>query len=429
MASLRSRLIPVAFFPLAFLLLFAAGSPAFAQTPEKQDAARIVEQYVKAAGGRKALARVQAMALEGSFTTADGKSGTYTFDTKLPNRFYTELLVGAQNEMEAYNGKSAWHLTRDGQIATLTGTEGEQLEAASQYYNTRLADLKKNKMAAAFIGHAKVRGADALEIEITSATGIRRRVFFDPQSHLILKEAASIGGIPEEVLYDAYRPESGIQVPRQIELHRAGETYNISVNRVVVNGTLGERIFDFPRKSQVQLPDLKALFAEIDANQKAIDKLRENYAGTRQEQESEYDKTGKITKQENKEYTFFYLNGEEISTLVKKDGKSLTESEQAKEDEKTRKRIEEMQKRQAKKEAREEKAKEDGKKEKDQDDPGIEVFLRVCQFVNPRRERYRGQDVLVFDFEPNPEYKPKSLVEKVVQKLAGVVWVDEKEHD
>jgi len=57
------------------------------------------------------------------------------------------------------------------------------------------------------------------------------------------------------------------------------------------------------------------------------------------------------------------------------------------------------------------------------------VFLRVCQFVNPRRERFRGQDVLVFDFEPNPEYKARNLEEKVVQKLAGVVWIDEKAHD
>jgi len=65
---------------------------------------------------------------------------------------------------------------------------------------------------------------------------------------------------------------------------------------------------------------------------------------------------------------------------------------------------------------------------KDGDDPGIEIFLRVCQFVNPRHERFRGEDVLVFDFEPNPEYKSRSLVESIVQKLAGVVWIDEKAH-
>jgi hypothetical protein len=144
----------------------------------------------------------------------------------------------------------------------------------------------------------------------------------------------------------------------------------------------------------------------------------------------EYESDGKVKKRELTEYTFFYLNGEEVSTRVKKDGKPLSSEEQKKENEKTQKHIEELQKHQAKKEAKEEKAKEEGKSnEKEKDDPGIEVFLRACQFVNPRRERFRGQDVLVFDFEPNPEFKPHKLEEKLVQKLAGVVWIDEKAHD
>jgi hypothetical protein len=178
----------------------------------------------------------------------------------------------------------------------------------------------------------------------------------------------------------------------------------------------------------VKLPDLKALFKEIDENQKTIDKIKENYAGTRMEEETEFESDGKVKKRETTEYTFFYLNGEEISTLVKKDDKPLSEADQKKENEKTQKRIEELQKREAKKEAKEEKAKEEGKRQ-DKDDPDIEIFLRACQFVNPRRERFRGQDVLVFDFEPNPEFKPHKLVEKLVTKLAGVIWVDEKAHD
>ncbi len=186
-------------------------------------------------------------------------------------------------------------------------------------------------------------------------------------------------------------------------------------------------MFDFPIKSQVKLPDLKALFKEIDDNQKAIDKLKENYAGSQSEEETEFEGDGKVKKHEV-EYTFFYLHGSEITTLVKKDGKPLSDAEQKKENEKTQKRIEEHQKRQAKKEAKEEKAKEEGK-DKEGDEPGIEIFLRACQFVNPRRERFRGQDVLVFDFEPNPEFKPHKLVEKLAQKLAGVVWVDEKARD
>jgi len=234
--------------------------------------------------------------------------------------------------------------------------------------------------------------------------------------------------IETQILYDDYRAANGIKIPYSIELHRGPETYDVTVTRAAVNGSVGERVFDFPKKSQVQLPDLKPLFKEIDANQKAIDKLKENYAGTRSEEETEYDKTGKITKRELRESTFFYLDGQEVSTLVKKDGKPLSDGEQKKENERAQKRIEELQKHDAKREAKEEKDKEQGKEKRD-DDVGIETFLRACQFVNPRRERFRGQDVLVFDFEPNPEFKPRKLAEKVVHELAGVVWIDEKAHD
>ena len=402
----------------------------FSPSLRAQDAGKIVDQYIKAAGGSKALARIQTMTLEGTFTNAaDGKAGTYTLSTKMPNRYYCELLIGDSNQIEAYNGKSAWHQSASGELATLVGPEGLQLEAAGHYYNARFLNLKKSKVGAALAGHAQVNGKDAVQLELTTATAMKRQVFFDPQTHLIVKEAATTAGVEEEILYGDYRSVEGVKVPYKIELHRGADTYAINITRAAINQTIGERVFDFPKKSQVQLPDLKALFLEIDKNQKAIDKVKENYAGTQTEEETEYDKTGRVTKHELKEYTFFYLNGNEISTLVKENDKPLSEEKQKKENEKTQKRIEEQQKREAKKESKEEKAKEEGKKEKDDEEVGIEMFLHACQFVNPRRERFRGQDVLVFDFEANPESKPHKMAEKLIQKLAGVVWVDEKAHD
>jgi hypothetical protein len=407
-------------------LAIAGAIPTRAQEPEK-----IIDQYIKAQGGAKNLAKAQTISIEGTFTNAaDGKTGTYTFDSKLPNRYYSELVIGDQNNVEAYNGKSAWHRTTNGDITTLVGVDGTQLEAAGQYYNSHLVNAKKNKLGVAFIGHAQVRGKDALQVEVTTPAGLKREVFFDSQSHLIVKESAAIGGIDQEVFYDDYRPAGSLKLPYKIELHRGSDTYQIAVTQASVNSTVGERVFDFPKKSQVQLPDLKALFKEVDDNQKAIDKIKENYAGTRNEEETEYDKTGKVTKHETHEYTFFYLDGDEISTLTKKDGKPLSEEEQDKENKKTQRAIEDIQKNKAKKDAKDEKQKEEGKDKKDDDDDvGIETFLRAAQFVNPRRERFRGQDVLVFDFEPNPEFKPHKLTERVVHELAGVIWVDEKAHD
>ena len=164
---MRTRLL-VAFIVVT---LTAQMRPVRAQ----EEPGKIVEQYVRAAGGSKALGRIQTLIIEGAFLSEDGKAGTYTLDTKLPNRYYSELLLGEKNLIEAYNGKSAWHQNHAGELGTLVGPEGMQLEAAAQFYNSRLLNLKKNKITMAFAGHTQVRGKDTLQLAVTTATGVKRR--------------------------------------------------------------------------------------------------------------------------------------------------------------------------------------------------------------------------------------------------------------
>jgi hypothetical protein len=416
--SLHSLLLPVT------LLLICLSAPM-----QAQDAAKILNQYVKAAGGARTVSKIQTIALEGTVEAQNGgKPGAYTFDVKLPNRYYSEMVMGDQSWIESFNGKSAWHQNAAGEISTLVGPEGLQLEAAARYYNSRLLNSKKNKVVITYVGAAQVRGKAASQLEVTVPSGVKWQVFFDAQSHLIAKESALVGGMNQEILYDDYRAENGVQLPHKIELHRGTALYSIDVTRAAVNEPIGERVFDFPRKSQVQLPDLKALFKQIDDNQKALDKIKENYAGRKIEEETDYEGSGKPKKPDVRESTFFYLDGTEVSTLVKINGQPLSPEAQKKENARVVKQIDELEKSASKKASPGQKDKQE-QKEEDDEDISIDAFLRACQFVNPRRERFRGQDVLVFDFEPNPEFKARTLVEKVIQKLGGVIWIDEKALD
>src|SRR4030095_3304446 len=58
------------------------------------------------------------------------------------------------------------------------------------------------------------------------------------------------------------------------------------------------------------------------------------------------------------------------------------------------------------------------------DDPEISQFLRVCEFVSPRRERFADRDVIVFDFRPRAGFKPSNREESLIAKLVGAVWID-----
>ena len=362
---------------IAFALLIAAFC--FAPALLAQDANKVIDQYVKAVGGSGKLSKVLSISIVGTLIReSDGKTGSFTLDSKTPNRYYLEIITAELPEIIAYNGKSAWHLRPDGEAVTLLGQDSKEVEAAALLNSIHLLKPKKYKIGAAVVNSTKVRGREAVTIEVTMPTGVKRQFSFDSNTHLLLRESGTTGGISQEILFDDYRPEGGIQIAHKLQLQRGNENYQIAVNRVEINQTIGERVFDFPKKSQVKLPDLKTLFAQIDANQKRVDKLKENYTGRNSSEETEMDGSGKVTKVNREEHTFFYLNGEEVSTLVAKDGKPLSASDQEKENEKTRKRIEEIQKDQAKKDEKKEKESESGKTEgKDDDDPGIECFCEL----------------------------------------------------
>src|SRR5262249_39490620 len=156
---------------------------------------------------------------------------------RLPNRYYVEIVAGDKGFIEAYNGKSAWREVRPGPPQTLLADEGVEIEAAAQIANTRLLDLKKNKLTVTLVGTGRVNGQDAVQLEVVAASGVKFQQFFDARTHLLVKESTVVGGATRETFYSDFRPEAGVQLPHRIELHRGSETYQVVVGRVAVNET------------------------------------------------------------------------------------------------------------------------------------------------------------------------------------------------
>jgi hypothetical protein len=133
------------------------------------------------------------------------------------------------------------------------------------------------------------------------------------------------------------------------------------------------------------------------------------------------DDKGKTRAKEAKTYEVFFLGSEEVNRLVAKEGKPLTDQEKKKEDE----RVEKIYKKYQEKKKKEAATADTAKKNEEDVDVGIKDFLPASQFVNPRRERFHGQEMIVFDFQPRLGYKPKNLNERLIQTLSGVIWIDE----
>ncbi len=394
-----------------FMLLPAFALLAQAQTPQK-----VIDDYLRALGDSKTLAQVRTERIEGSLTEeSTGATGSWSQIVKAPGSFYRQIIAGTDTTVEAYNGMSAWAQNPGQGALTLTGPAARSAQAEGLYLNGRLTNVKKDKMIVQLTG-------DASHVHVTLKPGIAREIFFDARSHLIAKEIAQDGTVFE---YSDYRPVQGIQTPYRIELHRGGHDYRISVTHVEFNSPVEDSVFAFPAVLGTALPDIPALFREVSRNQKAIEELQKQYTCRLSREDQEVDSQGAIKSVANKEFDVFHIGWQEVLRLVAKDGKPLTGDEKKKEEARFNKQFEEL----TKKEAELSRDPKKQAKQDAEDEAQISDFLRVERFSNPRRERFRGQDVIAFDFGPNPDFKPKSVMEHVIQSLAGMIWIDERAHD
>jgi hypothetical protein len=172
--------------------------------------------------------------------------------------------------------------------------------------------------------------------------------------------------------------------------------------------------------SNEPLPDIANLLAEVQANQKTTDKIRENYTYKKIEEETELGAKGEVKNKHAQVQEIFYVNGHEIQKLIARDGVSLSPAELEKEEQRVRKEVLEYTSSSPKRVSRRE--------AEEEDELHISTFLRAAKFTHPRRETFRGQDVIALDIEPNQDYHPQNLDERLVQELEGTMWIDRRAH-
>ena len=176
-----------------------------------------------------------------------------------------------------------------------------------------------------------------------------------------------------------------------------------------------------PRADTRPLPDIPTLLRDIVKNQQALEDLRRQYTSHLSEEQDKVDSDGNVKSRETKDYDVFYIGDEQALHLLAKDSKPLTGSEKQNEDDKFNKQYDKLKKQQAELAADPKKQ----AKKQEEDEADLSDFLRAELFTNPRRETFRGHDVIAFDVNGNPDYKPKKRIDSIIQKLSGTMWVDE----
>ena len=177
------------------------------------------------------------------------------------------------------------------------------------------------------------------------------------------------------------------------------------------------------------MPDISALLQEVQANEDKVDTVLDSYSFIQKTIMREIGKDGVLREKESETNQLSFYKGYRIKRLIEKNGRPLNEKEQADSDRDAAKLAEDIEKKIEKSEARLGKLDSKGAPSQDSRRISIAEVLRASKLINPRRERFRGRDCVVFDFEPNPDFDLKNAksVLKFFGKTAGVMWIDEKD--
>lgn len=416
-------------FAIFFIgLLFICAPVISAQSPKK-----ILKQASRALGGEKRLRSVESWQKKGLITRIeDGAEGEITMLAARPNSFYVFYDLEGFEIEAGFNGRSGWRRdSRDG-LRTLTGDESRDFMAEAALRSNRWLDYKKEKIKVASGGRAEINGRTADVVIYSNPKGALLQLFFDTETNLLLREEIPAGDIVKIYDYADYRPVGGVKEPFHVKVKIGEEAYEIKFDQIVNNPNnpqIAASIFDFPQKSGAPLPDIPGLLRELQANEDRVENILDNYSFTQKIIRRELGKNGILRETGSETSQLSFYKGYRISRLIEKDGRPLTEKEQRDEDKDAEKRVAEIEKKIAKEEERSVEQSTAGTPDRDSRRISIAEVLRASSLINPRRERLRGRDVIVFDFEPNPDfdYKNAKSMLKFFGKTAGVMWIDEKD--
>ncbi len=409
------------------LFLFIVIIFAFASNISAQSAGKVLKQASKALGGEKALQNVKTWQKSGTITNLkDNANGAFLMQAALPNFYNAEYDLDGFETESGFNGKSGWTRNSREGLRTLTGKASADFQAEANYRNNLWLNYKKEKAKTISGGQTDINGKKANLINLTSAKGVLIKLYFDIATNLLLREEISVGDSTKIYDYSDYRTVDGINEPFTINARIGENSYEIKLEKITHNQQIAKSNFDFPSISGEPLPDIPTLLKQIQENEDKIEEILENYAFTQKTISRELGKDGILRQTESETYQLSFYKGNRIRRLIEKNDKPLSPNEQADEDKKVQKRVAEIEKKIAKQEAKAVDQSDAGTPDENGRRVSIAEVLRASNLLNPRRERFRGRDVIVFDFEPNPnfDYKNAQSFLKFFGKTAGVMWVD-----
>jgi len=222
-----------------------------------QTADEVMDKHLAALGGRDALAKLTSRKSTGTATLAaqGGElSGPYESYNKAPNKsrvyikFDTAALGGPGDMIidQRFDGTSGYvsnSLQGDTEMA------GNQLDnMRNGAFPSSMLKYKEMGLKAEVLAREKVDGKDAIVVQFTPKAGSTSRVYFDPDTYLVMKSVAKVisaqmGEFEQTVTPSDFRVVDGVKVPFQVVNTSPVQSLTVKLTKVEHNLPLDDAMF------------------------------------------------------------------------------------------------------------------------------------------------------------------------------------------
>lgn len=225
-----------------------------ARASERDKAAAVIEQAIKAHGGAEALNKARLRSRTGQgVVTLGGETRITTEETvRFPDRCRVVVTVERSPIVLILNGDKGW--TQAGG-ATQEMTKESLKERQEELYVWRLMNLTPllaDEFQLKPLADAKVNDTDAAVVQVSHKDYPDAKLFFDKKSGLLVKIArrALEAGVPvgKEYLYSDHKDFDGVKMPAKeiIKLNGTVKMSEVTFNNYKVLSQVEDKLFEKP---------------------------------------------------------------------------------------------------------------------------------------------------------------------------------------
>ncbi len=243
--------------PVAALFLCAAfgGTSARTQDVSIPDAAHLIERHLAAVGGRERLEAIRSLQIIGILNER-GTLHPLFIERRRPKLLRVRMLHGGKLVFtEAYTGSRSWEGPPGKEECAPGPAAAAATRRAAEQFDDPLIAAGQTGATVHVVGREQLGERSAYRMDVTQADGTAAAYYLDTQSGLLLRarnRRALHPGQAErdiEVVYDDYRPVSGVLYPfRALERDLAtGEPLTVMrVDWMEANVPLADSAFALP---------------------------------------------------------------------------------------------------------------------------------------------------------------------------------------